>query len=171
MGPYAQAYLWARVGVLVVFVLFIVIAALVASRPRKGSVAWLLVSAAVSVGGSAAIIWLSGVTISALWSVVFGVLGGVFGWLAGRSCRVAVDGSKVAVRSAAWGVWLVAAFDALAVAALLFGTTITFSAMALLLVFTACFSVVSAVTQVVRINAVRSGKARTAAETSPTPAG
>jgi len=171
MNAIAQTYLWVRVIVLMFTVMALVFAALLSSRPRRASAGLIGLGAIVNMVGAVVIILLSGVHISPIWGAVFGVVGAVAGWFAGRSSRVAVEGDKAAIRAAAWGVWLVAVFEMLAVAAVLFGTTTTFAAMALLLVFSAAFSGVCAVAQIVKVNAVRSGARGKVGSASATPAG
>jgi len=126
---------WISLAVLVLATVFIIVAAVRQSVPRKFA-AWRgivqIVMAVIVFGGLVLIVSPS---FNAIWAVALGVIGAVAGFFAGRGAKFTTDTGKLKIRRSPVAPWLWAVGVILASMTLAFGTSYLFALAMLVLAF------------------------------------
>jgi hypothetical protein len=153
---YAQYLQWIGLVCTVVVGLFLVIAALLQSKPRRVRAWALLIVALVDAVVAFVLVWTTNTAFSILWMAALGVAGLVIGWFTGRMTKTVVKDGLVYAKLSPIAPWVVAVVYTAAVAALFYGSVALFSAMAVIVVFAAALMLSQSVSAMMVISSAKS---------------
>jgi hypothetical protein len=170
-AQYSQYLQWIGLGCTVVVGLFLVIAALLQSKPRRVRAWALMMVALLDAVVAFVFVWMTSIALNIIWMAAIGVAGLVLGWFTGRMTKAVVKDGRVYARLSPIAPWVVAVVYTTAVATLFYGSVALFSAMAVLAVFAAALMLgqsVSALTVITSAKSTRSAPRSTQQRTDPT---